>query len=57
MPLDDFVAETVALLARPDATEILVDRVRFLREAEVRGDYPQVVATLNAADPHRSAAR
>jgi short-subunit dehydrogenase involved in D-alanine esterification of teichoic acids len=54
MPLEDFVAETVELLARPDATEILVDRVRFLREAEIRGDYPHVVATLNAADPHRA---
>ncbi|WBC14227.1 SDR family NAD(P)-dependent oxidoreductase [Micromonospora sp. WMMA1998] len=53
MPLDEFVTEVVALLeARPDATEIQVERVKFLRHAEARGDYAQVVATLNAADPH-----
>ena len=53
MPLEDFVTEAVALLAaQPDATEIQVERVKFLRYGEARGDYPQVVATLNAADPH-----
>jgi uncharacterized oxidoreductase len=26
--------------------------VKFLRYGEARGDYDQVVATLNAADPH-----
>jgi short-subunit dehydrogenase involved in D-alanine esterification of teichoic acids len=53
MPLDDYVSEAVALLEeQPDAHEILVERVKFLRHAEVRGDYDQVVATLNAADPH-----
>ncbi|ATO14803.1 oxidoreductase [Micromonospora sp. WMMA2032] len=53
MPLDEFVAEVVAVLeAQPDATEIQVERVKFLRHAEARGDYAQVVATLNAADPH-----
>ncbi|WBB72579.1 SDR family NAD(P)-dependent oxidoreductase [Micromonospora sp. WMMD1128] len=53
MPLDEFVTEVVALLeAQPDATEIHVERVKFLRHAEARGDYDQVVATLNAADPH-----
>ncbi|MGH3408562.1 MAG: SDR family NAD(P)-dependent oxidoreductase [Streptosporangiaceae bacterium] len=57
MPLDEFVAEVVALLeaqpeAQPEATEIQVERVRFLRYGEARGDYDQVVATLNAADPH-----
>ncbi|MET7832050.1 SDR family NAD(P)-dependent oxidoreductase [Micromonospora sediminicola] len=53
MPLDEFVTEVVALLeAQPDATEIQVERVKFLRHAEARGDYDQVVATLNAADPH-----
>jgi hypothetical protein len=36
----------------PKATEILVDRVKFLRFGEARGDYDQVVDTLNAADPH-----
>lgn len=53
MPLDDFVAEVMDLLeTRPDAKEILVDRVRFLRDGEARGDYDEVVRTLNAADPH-----
>lgn len=53
MPLDEFVGEVVALLeASPDAKEILVERVKFLRYGEARGDYDQVVAALNAADPH-----
>jgi short-subunit dehydrogenase involved in D-alanine esterification of teichoic acids len=53
MPLDEFVAEAVALIeAQPDATEIQVERVKFLRYGEVRGDYDQVVAVLNQSDPH-----
>src|SRR3984885_14696476 len=53
MPLDEFVAEALALFeTEPDAKEIQVERVKFLRYGEARGDYDQVVATLNAADPH-----
>ncbi|GGP79060.1 SDR family oxidoreductase [Streptomyces calvus] len=53
MPLDAFVSEAVGLLeSRPDAKEILVERVKFLRYGEARGDYDQVVATVNAVDPH-----
>ena len=53
MPLDEFADEVVELLAsRPAAREIQVERVKFLRYGEARGDYDQVVATLNAADPH-----
>jgi len=53
MPLDEFVAEALALFeTQPDATEIQVERVKFLRYGEARGDYDQVVATLNASDPH-----
>ncbi|MEV7428954.1 SDR family NAD(P)-dependent oxidoreductase [Nocardioides sp. NPDC092400] len=53
MPLDDFVAEVVGLIeADPDATEIQVENVKFLRYGEARGDYDQVVATLNRLDPH-----
>ncbi len=53
MPLDAFVSEAVGLLeSRPDAKEILVERVKFLRYGEARGDYDHVVATLNAVDPH-----
>lgn len=53
MPLKDFVEEVVTLLeTQPDATEIQVERVKFLRYGEARGDYDEVVATLNASDPH-----
>jgi uncharacterized oxidoreductase len=53
MPLDEFVAEVMALLqAQPDAKEIQVERVKFLRHGEARGDYDQVIETLNASDPH-----
>ncbi|MET8870251.1 SDR family NAD(P)-dependent oxidoreductase [Nonomuraea sp. NPDC004580] len=53
MPLDEYVAETMALLeSRPDEKEIQVERVKFLRYSEVRGDYDQVVSVLNATDPH-----
>jgi uncharacterized oxidoreductase len=52
MALDEFVAEVVALLQnQPDATEIQVERVKFLRYGEARGDYDQVVAALNRSDP------
>jgi uncharacterized oxidoreductase len=53
MPLDEFVAEAMTLFeTHPDAREIQVERVKFLRYGEARGDYDQVVATLNASDPH-----
>jgi uncharacterized oxidoreductase len=53
MPLEDFTSEVVALLeAQPDAKEVQVEQVKFLRYGEARGDYDQVVATLNASDPH-----
>lgn len=53
MPLDDFADEVVQLLqTRPNAKEILVENVAFLRHGEARGDYDQVVAALNQLDPH-----
>ena len=53
MPLDAFVAEAVELIAaQPAAREIQVERVKFLRYGEARGDYDQVVAALNQFDPH-----
>ena len=56
MPLEEFVSEVVDILeSQPDATEIQVERVKFLRYGEARGDYDQVVKTLNASDPHGNA--
>jgi short-subunit dehydrogenase involved in D-alanine esterification of teichoic acids len=53
MPLDEFVAEVMQLLeTQPDAKEIQVERVKFLRYGEARGDYDEVVRVLNASDPH-----
>jgi uncharacterized oxidoreductase len=53
MPVDEFVTEVLALLqAQPDAREIQVERVKFLRYGEARGDYDHVVETVNASDPH-----
>jgi short-subunit dehydrogenase involved in D-alanine esterification of teichoic acids len=51
MPLDEYIAEVVALLEnQPDAPEIQVAAVKFLRYGEARGDYEQVVSALNATD-------
>ncbi len=53
MPLDDFVNEVVTLIeTQPEAAEIQVENVKFLRYGEARGDYDDVVATLNRLDPH-----
>lgn len=53
LPLDAFVDEVMTLLeTQPDATEIQVERVKFLRYGEARGDYDEVVAVLNRTDPH-----
>jgi short-subunit dehydrogenase involved in D-alanine esterification of teichoic acids len=53
MPLDEFVSEVMGIIeTQPDVREIQVERVKFLRYAEARGDYDQVVAALNASDPH-----
>jgi uncharacterized oxidoreductase len=52
-PLDVFADDVIRLLeTEPDANEIQVERVKFLRYGEARGDYDKVVATLNALDPH-----
>lgn len=48
-PLDDFVDETIALLAQqPTPAEILVERVRPLRHAEAAGRFAEVLAQINA---------
>ncbi len=53
MPLDEFIAEVIGLIETdPDAREIQVERVKFLRYGEARGDYDETVAALNHLDPH-----
>jgi uncharacterized oxidoreductase len=53
VPLDQFADDVIHLLeTEPDANEIQVERVKFLRYGEARGDYDKVVATLNSLDPH-----
>jgi uncharacterized oxidoreductase len=50
MPLDDYLTETMELLQQhPDADEILVNRVRFLRDAERENRYDDVIAALNGS--------
>lgn len=49
LPLDAFVDEVMSLLAnQPDAKEILVDAVKFLRFSEVENRYDAAVAALHA---------
>lgn len=56
MPLDEFADGVMQILRdEPDASEVQVERVKFLRYGEARGDYANVVATLNAHDPHAAA--
>ncbi len=48
MPLDDFVAEVLALLGQqPTPPEILVERVKFLRDAEAEGRFDATLEQLN----------
>ncbi|SMQ68508.1 SDR family NAD(P)-dependent oxidoreductase [Agreia sp. VKM Ac-1783] len=49
MPVEEFLDETMSILeANPDASEILVDRVRFLRFAEAEGRTDDVLALLSS---------
>ncbi len=49
MPLDDFIAEVMALFAlKPTPPEILVDRVKMLRFAERDGKFDQALAMLGS---------
>lgn len=47
MPLADFIAESLALFEAGTNDEILVERVRFLRGAEARGEHDAVFRQLN----------
>ncbi len=48
MPLAEFTAESLALFEAGEA-EVLVERVKFLSEAERRGDYAAAYGMLNGA--------
>jgi uncharacterized oxidoreductase len=50
MPLADYTAEVIGLIERGQTPrgEILVERVKPLRRAEIDGQYEQIYATLNA---------
>ncbi|MFJ9034046.1 SDR family oxidoreductase [Streptomyces sp. NPDC102274] len=48
MPLQDFLSEVMTLLrTQPDAGEVLVENVKFLRHAQVNGTYDNVLAMLS----------
>ncbi|WP_330323661.1 SDR family oxidoreductase [Streptomyces pseudovenezuelae] len=50
MPLDDFLTEALDLLReKPDAKEIVVERARFLRDAQANGSYDDVLAMLSGS--------
>jgi len=50
MPLDEFIAESINLLTtQPEATEINVERVKFLRFAAESGQFNVVFNALNSA--------
>jgi uncharacterized oxidoreductase len=50
MPLAEYVAEAISLLkSQPDAAEICVQRVGFLRFAEAQGKFDATFAMLNQA--------
>ena len=47
LPLADYLDETMRILMeQPDVEEVLVDRVRFLRDAEAEGRHADVLALL-----------
>lgn len=50
MPLDEYIAETVQLIANPPASgEILVERVKPLRWAEKNGNFDQIFEHMNGS--------
>jgi uncharacterized oxidoreductase len=53
MPLGEFISEVMQLLeTSPDATEICVERVKFLRFAEGNGGYENSYAMVNGPAEH-----
>ena len=52
MPLNDFLDEVMQLLEdEPDGKEIQVERVKFLRYGEARGDYDKVCLLYTSPSP------
>ena len=50
MPLDEYIAETMALLTEePEATEIVVDATKPFRFAERDGVYEQLYTDFNTS--------
>ncbi len=50
MPLDEYIAEVMGIFeAQPDAEEVCVERVKFLRNAEAEGRFGQTFEMLNSA--------
>ncbi len=48
MPLKDFIAETMSILKNsPGAREVCVERVKILRNAELKGDYDAFFQSFN----------
>ena len=53
MPLRDYITEVMGILeTSPDATEICVERVKFLRFAEANGGYENVYKRVNGPAGH-----
>lgn len=58
MPLDAFVTEVMDLFAKtPTPPEVLVERVRMLRDADADGQFDHTLATLNTFATHARAAQ
>ena len=51
MPVEDYVGESLHLLDSPDVTEVLVERVKPLRFAEVNGKLEAMMERLNTPQP------
>jgi len=48
MPLDEYIDEVIGLLtSQPEAHEILVERVKWQRNAEAEGRYQDVLGVLS----------
>ena len=51
VPLDDFLTEILDLLREnPDAKELVVERARFIRDAEANGSYDRVLTMLSSVE-------